>query len=99
MEAQKQEDQVQPKVERGRRKTAVGVVSSDRMDKTITVKITRFIQHPRYKKYYRKTSKIKAHDERNEAKVGDTVEIMECRRLSKTKSWRLVRILKQAEIR
>ncbi|RME03216.1 MAG: 30S ribosomal protein S17 [Planctomycetota bacterium] len=86
-------------MERGRRKTAVGVVSSDRMDKTITVKITRFIQHPRYKKYYRKTSKIKAHDERNEAKVGDTVEIMECRRLSKTKSWRLVRILKQAEIR
>jgi len=82
---------------RGQRKTKVGVVTSDKMDKTITIKVERLIQHPKYKKYIRKYTKIKAHDEKNEARIGDRVEIMETRPLSKTKSWRLCKVLNVKE--
>lgn len=80
---------------RGRRKVFRGKVVSDKMDKTIVVAVTRLVHHPIYPKVLKKTSKFKAHDEFNEAKVGDIVEIMETRPLSKTKRWRLVRIIKR----
>jgi small subunit ribosomal protein S17 len=80
-------------MKRGQRKVVVGTVVSDKMDKTIAVSMERLVQHARYKKYIRQYTKFKAHDENNEAKMGDVVEIMETRPLSKTKSWRLVRIL------
>lgn len=80
-------------MERGQRKVVVGTVVSDKMEKTITVSMKRLVKHPRYKKYIRQNTKFKAHDENNEAKIGDTVEIMETRPLSKTKNWRLVRIV------
>ena len=83
--------------ERGLSKTRVGVVISDKMDKSIVVEVTRTIQHPLYKKYIRKHSKVQAHDERNEAGVGDMVELMECRPLSKSKRWRLVRVVEKAK--
>jgi len=81
---------------RNRRKTVVGTVTSDRMQKTITVQIERLVQHPLYKKYVRRFSTYKAHDENDEASKGDRVEIQETRPLSKTKRWRLVRILEKA---
>ena len=81
---------------RGRRKTAIGIVKSDAMDKTITVETQRHVLHPRYKKTIRATTRYKAHDENNEARVGDKVLIMETRPLSKTKRWRLVQILERA---
>lgn len=80
---------------RGKRKVFRGVVVSDKMDKTIVVAVTRLVRHPLYPKVLRRTSKFKAHDEFNEAKVGDVVEIMETRPLSKTKRWRLVRIIRR----
>jgi small subunit ribosomal protein S17 len=80
-------------MERGQRKVVVGTVVSDKMEKTITVSMKRLVKHPRYKKYIRQNTKFKAHDENNEAKIGDIVEIMETRPLSKTKNWRLVRIV------
>ena len=83
-------------MKRGHRKTAVGVVTSDRMDKTITVEAERRVLHPRFKKHVRAYSRYKAHDERNEAREGDHVLIMETRPLSKTKRWRLVEILRRA---
>ena len=79
---------------RNQRRKFTGIVTSDKMDKTIVVKVYQLVQHPRYKKYIRKASVLKVHDEKNEAKVGDKVEIMECRRISKTKSWRLVKVIK-----
>jgi len=82
--------------ERGRRKTAVGVVISDRMDKTVVVRVERLVQHPKYKKVVKRYSKYKAHDERNECRVGDRVLIIETRPLSKTKRWRVMRILEKA---
>jgi len=82
--------------ERGRRKTITGVVTSDRMDKTIVVRATRLVRHPKYEKTIRCETVCKAHDEKNEARVGDLVEIMETRPLSKTKHWRLVRIIRRA---
>lgn len=81
--------------QRGKRKVFRGKVVSDKMDKTIVVAVTRLIRHPLYPKVLRKTTKFKAHDEFNEAKVGDIVEIMETRPLSKTKRWRLVRIIRR----
>ena len=77
-------------------KTIQGVVVSDKMDKTITVLVTSKKKHPIYKKYMTSTKKYKAHDEMNEAKVGDIVKIMECRTLSKTKKFRLVEIVERA---
>lgn len=82
------------KITRGKRKDRVGVVISDKMQKTIIVKVGRLASHGRYKKIVRKISKFKAHDEKNEAKIGDRVLIEETRPLSKDKRWRLVKILK-----
>jgi small subunit ribosomal protein S17 len=79
--------------DRGRRKVVTGVVTSDKMEKTIVVKVERLVQHPKYMKYLRRWTHFKAHDENNEAKAGDTVEIMETRPLSKTKCWRLLNIV------
>ncbi len=84
--------------ERGRRKELVGVVTSTAMQKTITVAVERLKFHPIYKKGIKRTKKFKAHDEHNQAKVGDLVRIRECRPLSKTKRWRLVEIIKSADI-
>lgn len=81
---------------RGHQKTVIGVVTSDKMDKTISITIEHLVQHPLYKKYIRKYTKIKAHDEKQEAHIGDHVEVMETRPLSKTKNWRLIRIVKVA---
>jgi len=77
------------------RKRMVGVVVSDKMDKTVVVAVERLVQHSRYKKYIRRTKKYHAHDERNECRVGDVVEIEETRPLSKTKRWRVVRIIRK----
>ena len=79
------------------RKTRVGQVVSDKMDKTIVVAIEDSVQHKLYKKSVKRTYKLKAHDENNECGVGDTVKVMECRPLSKDKRWRLVEIIKKAE--
>ena len=79
------------------RKTRIGQVVSDKMDKTIVVAIEDSVQHPLYKKTMKRTLKLKAHDENNECGVGDTVRVMECRPLSKDKRWRLVEIIKKAE--
>jgi len=84
-------------VERGNRKTRIGKVVSDKMDKTIVVAIETLVRHPLYKKSIKRTTKFKAHDENNECKVGDKVLIMETRPLSKEKRWRLVEILERAK--
>ena len=83
--------------ERGRRKVRIGIVISDKMDKSIVVKVERLVKHPLYKKYIRRTAKYVAHDETNECRVGDRVKLMETRPLSKTKRWRLVEILAKAK--
>ncbi len=79
------------------RKTRVGTVVSDKMDKTIVVAIEDSVQHPLYKKIMKRTYKLKAHDEKNECGAGDTVRVMECRPLSKDKRWRLVEIIEKAK--
>ena len=84
-------------MERTLRKTRVGVVVSDKMDKTIVVAVRDNVKHPLYKKVIKKTYKLKAHDENNECGIGDTVEVMETRPLSKDKRWRLVRIIEKAK--
>ena len=84
-------------MERTLRKTRVGRVVSDKMQKTIVVAIEDNIKHPLYKKVIKKTVKFKAHDENNESRIGDKVEIMETRPLSKDKNWRLVRIIEKAK--
>jgi small subunit ribosomal protein S17 len=83
--------------ERKLRKTLVGKVVSDKMDKTIVVAIVDHVKHPLYKKIVKKTYKLKAHDENNECKTGDTVKVMETRPLSKDKRWRLVSVLEKAK--
>ena len=82
--------------ERGARKFRVGLVVSDKMDKTITVAIERQVKHPIYGKFVKQTTKLKAHDETNDAHEGDTVRIQETRPLSKTKRWRLVEVVERA---
>ena len=84
-------------VERNLRKTRIGVVSSNKMTKTITVAVERRVKHPIYGKFVKKTSKFHAHDENNECTIGDIVRIMETRPLSKTKRWRLVEIVEKAK--
>ncbi len=84
-------------MERNRRKVRVGKVISDKMDKTIVVQLERYVSHPLYKKKVKVTQKFKAHDEHNEAHEGDRVRIMQTRPLSKTKDWRLVKVLERAE--
>ncbi len=79
------------------RKTRIGVVVSSKMDKTITVAIERKVPHPIYKKYFKKTTKLMAHDEKQECTLGDRVKIMETRPLSKNKRWRLVEIVEKAK--
>ena len=85
-----------PSNARNKRKERVGIVTSDKMDKTITVQVDWVSHHPVYKKLMRRATKFKAHDEKNSAKVGDTVKIQETRPLSKTKRWTLVEIVKKA---
>lgn len=79
------------------RKVRIGKVVSDRMEKSIVVAVERLVPHPIYKKYFRRTTKLMAHDEHRQAKIGDTVKIMETRPLSKRKRWRLVEILEHAK--
>jgi small subunit ribosomal protein S17 len=83
-------------MEREINKIVTGAVVKNNSPKTITVELKRLVKHPRYGKYLRKTSSFKVHDEKNEAKIGDSVEITESRPLSKTKSWRLVKIIRKA---
>lgn len=84
-------------VKRNLRKERIGVIVSDKMDKSIIVAVERKVKHPMYGKFVKKTSKFVAHDEKNECKMGDTVKIEETRPLSKTKNWRLVEILERAK--
>ncbi|MCX8019909.1 MAG: 30S ribosomal protein S17 [Chitinophagaceae bacterium] len=79
------------------RKTRIGVVTSNKMNKTITVAVERKVKHPKYGKFVKKTTKFHAHDEKNECNIGDVVKIMETRPLSKTKRWRLVEIVEKVK--
>jgi small subunit ribosomal protein S17 len=90
---------VEVRPSRGRRPTRIGVVTSDVRDKTIRVEVAYSMRHPKYGKYLRRRTVLHAHDEKNEARRGDTVEVMECRPISKTKTWRLVRIVQRAPAR
>ncbi len=83
--------------ERNERKTRIGKVVSDKMEKTVVVAVERLVQHPLYKKSVKQTVKFKAHDENNDSHIGDTVEIMETRPLSKDKRWRVVEIIARAK--
>jgi len=84
-------------VERNLRKTRTGKVVSDKMDKTIVVAVENHVKHPLYKKIIKRTYKLKAHDEKNECKIGDRVRVMETRPLSKDKCWRLVTVIEKAK--
>ena len=84
-------------MERNLRKTRVGIVVSDKMDKTIVVAVKDSVQHPLYKKILKRTAKFKAHDENNECGIGDRVKIMETRKISKDKNWRVVEIIEKAK--
>lgn len=84
-------------MERNLRKTRVGVVSSNKMEKTITVVVEKRIKHPIYGKYVKRTKKFVAHDEKNDCNVGDVVNIMETRPISKRKRWRLIEIIERAK--
>ena len=84
-------------MERNLRKTRVGKVTRDKMDKTIVVSIEDHVKHPLYKKIVKRTYKLKAHDENNECRIGDTVKVMETRPISKDKRWRLVQIIERAK--
>jgi small subunit ribosomal protein S17 len=90
-------DVQKPAPRTGKRKVRVGHVVSNKMEKSIVVTIERRVPHPIYKKYFKRTTKLMAHDEKREAKVGDTVKIMETRPLSKQKRWRLVEIVEKAK--
>ena len=83
--------------ERNMRKTQVGTVVSDKMDKTVVIAIQDHVRHPLYKKIIKRTVKLKAHDEKNECKVGDRVMVMETRPLSKDKRWRVAQIIERAK--
>lgn len=82
---------------RGRRKTRIGLVTSNKMEKTITVAVERKVKHPIYGKFLKKTTKFMAHDEKNECSIGDIVKIMETRPLSKNKCWRLVEVVEKVK--
>jgi len=94
---EEEQDKTEDTVERNARKERVGVVQSDKMDKTITVSVRRQMKHPMYGKYLERSSKFMVHDEENEANEGDTVRVMETRPISKNKRWRLVEILERAK--
>ena len=91
------QEQTAAKPQRAFRKTRIGVVVSDKMDKTIVVAIEDRVRHPLYKKIVKRTYKLKAHDERNDCTVGDRVRVMETRPLSREKRWRLVEIIEKAK--
>jgi len=78
------------------KRTLTGKVISDKMDKTITIKVERQVKHPLYGKFIKRSTKVHAHDETNECKMGDTVTVVECRPLSKSKSWQLVEVVEKA---
>jgi small subunit ribosomal protein S17 len=84
--------------ERNLRKTRIGVVTSDKMDKTVVVSVETLVEHPLYKKRIKQTKKFKAHDEQNQCKTGDKVRIMETRPLSKDKRWRVVEIIESTQV-
>ena len=84
-------------LERNLRKIRIGVVSSNKMDKTVTVAVERKVKHPMYGKFLKKTTRFHAHDEKNECSIGDLVKIMETRPLSKTKRWRLVEVVEKVK--
>ena len=84
-------------MERNLRKTRIGLVTSDKMDKTIVVSIVDNVKHPLYGKIVKRTYKLKAHDENNECRIGDTVKVMETKPISKDKRWRLVSIIERAK--
>ena len=90
-------EQAQTTVNRSKRRERIGRVVSNKMQKSITVAVDRQVKHPIYGKFITKTSKLMAHDEKNEANIGDTVRIMSTRPLSKNKSWRLVEIIEKAK--
>ena len=90
-------EQAQTTVNRSKRRERIGRVVSNKMQKSITVDVDRQVKHPIYGKFITKTSKLMAHDEKNEANIGDTVRIMSTRPLSKNKSWRLVEIVEKAK--
>jgi len=83
--------------DRNLRKTRVGIVSSDKMDKTIVLSVTEHVRHPLYKKIIKKTYKLKAHDEQNACGIGDRVKVMETRPLSREKRWRVINIIEKAK--
>ncbi|HHT44433.1 MAG TPA: 30S ribosomal protein S17 [Fastidiosipila sp.] len=83
--------------DRNLRKQRVGIVTSDKMDKTVVVNVTEHVRHPLYKKYIKRTFRLKAHDEHNQCGEGDTVRVMETRPISKDKRWRVVDIVTKAE--
>ncbi|HHV41585.1 MAG TPA: 30S ribosomal protein S17 [Clostridiaceae bacterium] len=83
--------------DRAIRKQRTGIVTSDKMDKTIVVEVVEHVRHPLYKKYIQKTLRLKAHDENNECRIGDKVRVMETRPLSRDKHWRLVDIIEKAK--
>lgn len=91
----KKSDGTSMKDSRGKRKTRIGKVVSTKMDKTITVAVSRRVKHPMYGKYMSKTTKLMAHDEKNDCDEGDTVKIMETRPLSASKRWRLVEVVEK----
>ena len=84
-------------IERKNRKVRSGVVTSDARDKTITVQVERLVRHPLYSRVVKKNTRLMAHDEKNDAHLGDTVEVMETRPLSKTKRWRLIQVIERAK--
>ncbi|MCW3060445.1 MAG: ribosomal protein [Capsulimonas sp.] len=90
-------NEVETEETRNRRKIRIGVVSSDKMEKTIVVTINNLVRHPIYGRTVKRNKKFKVHDENNDAHIGDTVEIMETRPLSKEKCWRLVRVTERAK--
>lgn len=77
-------------------RSVTGIVTSNRMEKTVTVKIERKVPHPLYKKYIRKSTKVHAHDEENQCQIGDIVTVQQCRPVSKSKTWRLVKVVQSA---
>ena len=84
-------------MERNLRKQREGIVTSNKMNKTITIEVLRRVKHPIYGKYVKKSSKITAHDEKNQCKIGDLVRVMETKPISKTKRWRIVEIIERAK--
>ncbi|HKL87656.1 MAG TPA: 30S ribosomal protein S17 [Salinibacter sp.] len=94
---EEEQKETEDTVDRNDRKERVGVVQSDKMDKSITVSVRRQMKHPMYGKYLERSSKFMVHDEENEANEGDTVRVMETRPISKNKRWRLVEVLERAK--